>query len=138
MINAFGSLRNSMLSGVIDTSSCPRRSTRTSRARRMPSPVSNFGSISPSPPANAYSRIPKNVKLLDQPFQELHRLGDFVDGEMGRMVADIGDQLADAREHRAPVLNDHAHIGEHQLERAHRLRPAQFVLDALDVDMDEA
>ncbi len=41
----------------------------------------------------------------DQPFEELGRLGDFLDGQRRRIVLDLGDHLADARHHRPPVLH---------------------------------
>ncbi len=74
----------------------------------------------------------------DQPFEELRRLGDFLDRQRRRIVLDLGDDLADARHHRPPVLHAEAHVGEHAADRLDDLVLPRLVLDALDVDVDEA
>ena len=74
----------------------------------------------------------------DQPFEELRRLGDLLDRQRRRIVLDLGDDLADARHHRPPVLHAEAHVGEHAADRLDDLGLPRLVLDALDMDVDEA
>ena len=73
-----------------------------------------------------------------QPFQELDRLGDVVDRHRRRVGLELGDHLADAADHRPPVLHADPHVGQHLLQRLHDLGASCRVLDALDVDVDEA
>ncbi len=73
-----------------------------------------------------------------QPFEELGRLGDLVHRQRRRIVLDLGDQLAGSRQHRPPVGDAQPHVAEHRLDRLDDLLLARLVLDALDMDMDEA
>jgi hypothetical protein len=73
-----------------------------------------------------------------QPFEERHRLGDLLRGERRRAFLEIGDDLAEVAQHGAPILHAQPDIGEHLLERRHDRAALRFVVDARDMDMDEA
>ena len=140
MISSFGSFRNARISGVIDDQlvaaaqhvHVAARAGCRARCRR-PAPAALVAG------ERVVAHAEEGEIVGDQPFQELDRLGDLVDRQRRRIVLELGDQLADAREHRPPVL--HA-------ERARRRAPAsiastisvapRLVLDALDMDVDEA
>ncbi len=73
-----------------------------------------------------------------QPVQELDGFGNFVDRQRRRVAPDIGNRVDHARGHGAPVLNRSTHVGEHRLERGHDLCALRLIVDALDMEMDEA
>ena len=94
-------------------------------------------------------RVPAGAELViadaqegeivgDQPFEELDRLGDLADRQRRRIGLELGDHLGDPRPHGAPVLHGGAHVAEHVGDRPHDLGAARLVVDALDVDVDEA
>ncbi len=76
--------------------------------------------------------------VVQQPLQELDRLGDLVGGQRRRPALEIRDGLVQAREHRPPVGDRELHLGQRLAESAEDLRPALLVVDPLDMDMDEA
>ena len=59
-------------------------------------------------------------------------------GSGGGLVAQIGDDVANARQHRLPILHADADIGENAFERLDDLRPLRRILRAFDMKVDEA
>ncbi len=73
-----------------------------------------------------------------QPFQELDRFGEIVHRQRRRMMLDLGDDRVDAGDHRPPVLDAQLDLGQDGLQRLHNLGAARGIVDALDVNVDEA
>jgi hypothetical protein len=73
-----------------------------------------------------------------QPFEELGRLGDLLDRQRRRTILDLGDQLADARQHRAPVGDAQPYVLQRRADPLDDLGLARLVLDTLDMHVDEA
>ena len=76
--------------------------------------------------------------VRDQPFQELDGLGDLGHWHGRRIGLELRNLAGDARRHRAPILDAGAHIGEHLVDRSDDLGALALVVDALDMDVDEA
>ena len=72
------------------------------------------------------------------PFQKLDRFGDLVGRQRRRIGPQFGDDLAGARQHRPPILDGDAHVGEDVFERAHDHGPLRRIVDAFDMDVNEA
>ena len=139
MISAFGSSRNARISGVMVTTWPPRLSTGASRRAgcraRSAAPASSSRS---GPSSDVVAHAEEGEIVGGQPFQELDRLGDLVDRQRRRIGLQLGDHLGDAAEHRPPVLHALPDLGEHVLQRLHHFGAAMGVVDAVDVDVDEA
>jgi hypothetical protein len=75
--------------------------------------------------------------VVDQPFQKLDGFRDVVHRDHRRIVPQIGDDAVDACDHRRPVLDADAHIGQHLIERSHDLGAPLRVIDAFNVHVDE-
>ena len=84
------------------------------------------------------ARAQKSEIVGGEPFQERNRLGDLVDRQRRRIGLELGDRLGDARRHRTPVLDRGADIGESQLDPLHDLRASRLLVDARNMDVDEA
>ncbi len=55
-----------------------------------------------------------------------------------RIGLELGDHVGHARGHRPPVLNAKAHVGEHPLDGLDDLGAARFLVDTLEMDVDDA
>jgi hypothetical protein len=73
-----------------------------------------------------------------QPFEELHRFGDLVGRERRRALLQAGDDLAEMAYHGAPIPHAEADVGQHLLECRNDRAALRVVIDAPDMDMDEA
>ena len=73
-----------------------------------------------------------------EPFEESDGLGDLVLGQRRRVGLERIDDAADAIEHRAPVLHREAHVGDNAGKRIRECGPRGFVVDAVDVNLDDA
>ena len=128
-----------MISGVIETSSLPRRSTCTSGSAQDAEPAVRHHHVAALVAGHGvFAHAEEREVVGDQPFEELGRLGDLLDRQRRRIVLDLDDQLADARQHRPPVGDAQPHVAEHRVDRLDDLLLARLVLDALDMDVDEA
>jgi hypothetical protein len=76
--------------------------------------------------------------VVREPFQERNGLGDLGRRQWRRIGLEPGDHVRHARGHRPPVLNAEAHVDEHALDRLDDLGAARFLLDTLDMDVDDA
>ena len=74
----------------------------------------------------------------DQPFEELNGFGDLVDRQLRRISLERRHDLADARQHWAPILHAEPDIGERAFERRDDVAARAVVVDASHMDMDEA
>ena len=72
------------------------------------------------------------------PLQKLDRFGDLIGRQRRRIGAQLGRDLAGARQHRTPVLHADAHVGEHALDRADDFGLRAGVFDVGGMDVDEA
>ena len=73
-----------------------------------------------------------------QPIQEIDRLGDLGDGQGRRLALELGNRLADARQHDAPVRYADAHVAQHALQRFDDLGALPSAVDAIGMKMNEA
>jgi hypothetical protein len=76
--------------------------------------------------------------VVREPFQERSGLGDLRRRQWRRIGLELGDHVRHARGHRPPVLNAEADIGKRPLDRLDDLGAARFLLDTLDMDVDDA
>ena len=130
---------NARISGVMVSGWFQRCNGRTSRERNSPSPVSNIGSsTSVIAGEDVIARAEQGEIVRREPFQKLHRFGDFAGIERRRIGAQFGDDVAQPRQHRLPILHADANVGENVFERAHDLGAPRRIRDAFDVDVDEA
>ena len=125
MISAFGSLRKARdlrrdrrparcraaAPALADRAGCRGRCRRSARS---PSLVAG----------EAYSRMPRKVKL-SAASQSRNCIASAISsaGSGGGLSLEVGDHLADARQHRPPVLHAQAHVARAPLERLPRSRP---------------
>ena len=72
------------------------------------------------------------------PLQKLDRFGDLVGRQRRRRGAQFRGDLAQARQHRPPILHAHAHLGEDVGERAHKVGARRGVAVVIDMDVNEA
>ena len=137
-ISSVGSLRNARISGVTTSGWSQRCSRHPAHAHdaepALEDRLERVGARRELVIADAQ----EGEIVGDQPFQELDRLGDLADRQRRRIGLELGDQLGDPRRHRTPVLHGDAHVGEHVRDGAHDLGAARLLVDALDVDLDEA
>ena len=76
--------------------------------------------------------------IRSQPFQELHRFGNFTGVERRRIGTQLGDDRAQPVQHRPPILHGDANLGEDVFERAHDFGAPRRLRNAFDVNVDEA
>ncbi len=84
------------------------------------------------------ARAEQGEIVSGQPFEKLDRFGNVGGRQRRRIFPQIGDDFARAREHRLPVLHAHAHLGENVFERANDVGLCRRLLQAVDVNVDEA
>ena len=73
-----------------------------------------------------------------EPFQKLDRLRYLGCGKRRRVGTQFGDHFAYPRQHRAPILNTLAHVGEDLAKRADDVCALRGIRRAVDVDVNEA
>ena len=87
-MSSFGSLRNSRISGVMVTSSLPRRRSRISRDRKQPETGLEFRLERILAVAEGVvARAEEREIVCRHPLQELDRFGDLVGGKRRRIGA---------------------------------------------------
>ncbi len=115
MMRGAGSKKKRRISGVIATSSVPRRSTCTRVSRSTPTPLPSTGTRSPrsASPVSSSSREPsKREVVLGQPFQEGGRLGEQVARHRSGRHFELACGSLQALQHGLPVGDDNAHLVE--------------------------
>ena len=70
--------------------------------------------------------------------KKLNGLGDFVDRKRRRRLSQLGDDAADPRQHRLPIVHADAHVGEDALKRPDDFSALRHIVRAFDMQMDEA
>ena len=139
MIRSFGSFRNSRISGVMVTSWLPRRKQpHVARAQQAEPGLELRLERMLAVGVGIVARAEQGEIVGGDPLQKLDRFGDLVGRQRRRIGAQFGGDFAGARQHRPPVLHADAHVGEHAFERADDLGALRRVLDAGDMDVDEA
>ena len=84
------------------------------------------------------ARAQEGEIVAGQPFEKQDGLGNVLDRQRRRILPQVGDGRARPRQHRRPVLHADADLGENLFEAAEDLPPHRRVLQAVDVDADEA
>ena len=138
MIRSFGSLRNSRISGVMVTSSLPRRSTPHARASEGAQARSRISARS-SCRSSRRSRGRRGSVKLSATIHCRNWIASAISSAAsgGGLALELGDDFADARQHRPPILHRDPHVGEHLFERAYDIG-APVSSTALDMNVDEA
>ena len=121
------------------TSWLPRRNSRISRERKSPEPgrerrLERMFAVR----IGIVARAEQGEVVARQPFEKLDRFGDLLDRQRRRVVAQVRDDLARARQHGLPILHADAHLGEDFFERANDVRPLRRILQAVDMNVNEA
>ena len=81
----------------------------------------------------------KERKIVGRdPLQELNRFGDLVGRQRRRIGLQFGGHFAGARQHRPPILDRDAHVGEDAFEVTDDLGALRLVLQAGDMNVNEA
>ena len=84
------------------------------------------------------ARTEQREIVLGDPFQKLDRFGDLLDRQRRRVGSQLGDDVANPRQHRLPVLHADADIGENAGERVDDFGPLRRIVHAVDMQVDEA
>src|ERR1700736_4057244 len=83
--------------------------------------------------------MPRKVKLLSASHSRNATASAIsAAGNGGGLALEPGDHVRHARGHRPPVLNAEAHVDEHALDRLDDLGAPRFLVDTLDMDVDDA
>ena len=71
------------------------------------------------------------------PLQKLDGFGDLFGGQRRRIGLQFRGNFGGARQHRPPIGNGNAHIGEYLFQRSHDLRALRFVVHAGNMNVNE-
>ena len=84
------------------------------------------------------ARAEQGEIVAGEPFQKLDSLGDIGGRQRRWVLPQIGDDIADARQHRRPVGNGHADLGEDCFESRNEVFARRGFQRSVDVNVDEA
>ena len=105
----------------------------------MPSPVSNTGLERFLAGAELVIANPKEGEVVvDEPFEECIGFGDLIRRHRRPVGFELGDHVLDTFQHRPPVGDTEADVGEHPLDGRHDVSAAGLVVDRLEMDVDHA
>ena len=76
--------------------------------------------------------------VVDEPFEECDGFGDLVRRHRRPVGFELGDHVLDTFQHRPPVGDAEADVGEHPLDGRHDVGAAGLVVDRLEMDVDHA
>ena len=141
MISGSGRVRNSRIAGVVVTASPPRLSTRSDGiAENAEAGALGAAELAARRAADeiVFAHAEKGEVVLAQPFEEGDRFADILRGDRRRRRAIGFDRLVEPLEHRPPVGDRAAHVGEHRVEPLAKARLVLGQCQAVDMDLDQA
>ena len=140
MMSGAGSKKKRRTSGVMATSSVPRRSTSICGSRSTPSPLPSTGARSPRLGIAGELELARSEQrevVLRQPPHERRRLREQVAGHAAGRHLQLAPSLRQALQHGPPVRHDDTHLCQDRRQRVDELARLA-VLHRLGKDGDVA